>query len=163
MKIPALAAATVMTLISTTALADRYDDRHDRYDRDRYEQGDYRRDDVRYDRYDECARCGEVVNIDRYDRDGRSSGVGAVTGAVIGGLLGNQVGGGSGKKVATVAGAVAGGVAGTKIEKNRNDRDAYAVTVRMDDGRRVTVEQRDLDGIREGDRVYVSGGRARLI
>jgi outer membrane lipoprotein SlyB len=86
-----------------------------------------------------------------------------VAGAVVGGLLGNQVGGGSGKKVATVGGAIAGGVAGHNIEKNRNDGDSYDLVVEMDNGRRVTISQRQLDGIREGDRVYVSGGRARLI
>lgn len=112
--------------------------------------------------YDSCQRCGEVIRINRNGGDRHSSGVGAVAGAVIGGLLGNQVGGGNGKKVATVAGAVAGGVAGNRIEKNRRGS-SYEVVVQMDDGRRIVVQQRNLDGMDEGDRVFVSGGRARLL
>ena len=160
MKTRILVGATLLALASAgTATAQRYDN-YDRYDRDD------RRVYVDNDRYDDratCNRCGEVVRILRRDRDGHSSGVGAVTGAIIGGLVGNQVGGGSGKKIATVGGAIAGGVAGNNIEKNRNDGDSYDLVVEMDNGRRVTISQRRLDGIREGDRVYVTGGRARLI
>lgn len=110
-----------------------------------------------------CGSCGVVERIDiaRYG-DGRTTGAGVVAGALIGAAVGNQVGSGDGKKAATVAGAVAGGVAGHNIEKSRAERDLYAVVVRMDDGRRVVVEQRSLDGVREGARVTVSGGRARL-
>ena len=125
--------------------------RDDRYYDDRY-----------YAAYDTCSRCGEVVRINHTGGGHSTSGVGAVTGAVIGGLLGNQVGGGSGKKVATVAGAVAGGVAGNRIERNRSGG-GYEVVVQMDDGRRIVVRQSSLNGIDEGERVYVSGGRARLL
>ena len=118
----------------------------------------------RYDRYERCTSCGEVVDINRFDGGGgRTSGGGAVAGALIGGLLGNHVCSGSGKKVATVAGAVAGGVAGNRIEKNRRDGDRYEVVVRMDNGRQLVLEQRELDGVQIGDRVIVSGGRARLL
>ena len=134
-----------------------YDDRDDRYDR-------------QYARYERCNSCGEVIDINRfYDERGRrssNSGTGgAVVGAIVGGLLGNQVGGGTGKKVATVAGAVAGGVAGKRIAENRSGRggDWYEVIVRMDTGRRVVLQQDELDGVRIGDRVAVSGGRAREI
>ncbi len=118
----------------------------------------------RYARYERCMSCGEVIDINRYrTRDGGTSGAGAITGALIGGLLGNQVGSGSGRKAATVAGAVAGGVAGNRIERNRRGGTRYEVVVRMDSGRRVVLEQRELDGIRIGDRVHVSGGRATLL
>ena len=110
-----------------------------------------------------CGDCGIVERIDiaRYG-DGRTTGAGVVAGALIGAAVGNQVGSGSGRRAATVAGAVAGGVAGNQIERDRNQRDVYAVVVRMDDGRRRVVEQRSLDGVREGSRVTVRGGRARL-
>ena len=134
-----------------------YDDRDDRYD---YE----------YAAYERCNTCGEVIDINRFYNDrGRkssSSGTGgAVVGAIVGGLLGNQVGGGSGKKVATVAGAVAGGVAGKRIAENRssNGGDWYEVVVRMDTGRRVVLQQDELDGVRIGDRVAVRNGKAREI
>lgn len=114
--------------------------------------------------YQRCNQCGVVERIDvaRYG-DGRASGAGAVAGAVIGGVLGSQVGSGRGRDAATIAGAIAGGAAGHRIEGDRAARDTYAVYVRMDDGRRLVFEQRQLDGIREGARVTVRNGRAHLI
>jgi outer membrane lipoprotein SlyB len=111
-----------------------------------------------------CNNCGVVqrIDIERYG-DGRASGGGAVAGALIGAAVGNQVGSGDGRKAATVAGAIAGGVAGNNIEKNRNSRDTYEVVVRLDSGRTIVLEQRDLNGIREGSRVVVNSGTARLM
>jgi outer membrane lipoprotein SlyB len=128
------------------------------YSNDRYSSA-YDRD----NRYVRCDRCGEVTRIERFEGERRSSGGGAVVGAVVGGVLGSNVGSGDGRRAATVAGAVVGGIAGNEIERNRNGRDVFELTVRMDDGRRVRIEQRDLSGIREGDRVIVDGGRARLM
>ncbi len=123
----------------------------------------------RYDRYDRperdyvrCLSCGRVERIERYRDDGRTTGVGAVTGAVVGGALGNQVGSGSGRRAATVAGAVLGGIAGNEIEEDAREGTRYDVYVRMEDGRRLVVTQRELDGIREGSVVRVTGGRAHL-
>jgi outer membrane lipoprotein SlyB len=127
----------------------------DRYDRDGYS----------YDsRYERCRNCGTVERIDiaRYG-ERRAGGGGAVAGAIIGAALGNQVGSGDGRKAATVAGAIAGGVAGNNLEKRRNDRDTYAVHVRMDDGRRLVFEQRNLRGVREGARVKIRNGDAHLL
>lgn len=39
----------------------------------------------------------------------------------------------------------------------------YSITVRTDDGRRVVLEQRALAGLREGARVVLRDGRARLM
>lgn len=121
--------------------------------------------DSRYDsRYQRCRTCGTVERIElaRYgQRD--SSGGGAVVGALLGAAVGNQVGSGDGRKAATVAGAIAGGVAGNNLEKRRNDRDTYAVYVRMDDGRRVVLEQKKLNGIREGGRVRIRNGDAHAL
>lgn len=117
----------------------------------------------RYDGYARCYDCGTVERIDRVHGERTSSGGGAILGGIVGGVLGNQVGGGSGRTAATVAGAIAGGVAGNSIEKNTNASAVYELFVRMDDGRRIVVDQRDLNGIREGSYVRVSGGRARLL
>lgn len=110
-----------------------------------------------------CDACGVVERIDvaRYG-DGRTTGAGVVAGAILGAAVGNQVGDGDGRRAATVAGAVAGGAVGHRVERERAERDVYAVFVRMDDGRRVVVEQRSLDGVREGARVIVRDGRARV-
>jgi outer membrane lipoprotein SlyB len=152
-----LIAAIALALTSSAAVAQRhYDDRYDgRYYETRYEG--------RYDR--RCNRCGVVIDINRYgDRGRRDSGAeGAVLGALIGGALGNQVGSGSGRKAATVAGAVAGGIAGNRIDRRNGGDDRYEVVVQMDDGRRIVVDQRRLNGVREGSRVYVRDGRVRLL
>jgi outer membrane lipoprotein SlyB len=108
-----------------------------------------------------CHDCGVVERIESIYGPGRATGGGAVLGGVVGGVLGSQVGSGSGRDAATIAGAAAGAVAGHNIEKNRASG-GYEVYVRMDDGRRVVVTQRDLHGVRPGARVRIAGGAARL-
>ena len=92
--------------------------------------------------------------------DNGNKAAGTVLGAIVGGVLGNTVGKGDGRKAATVAGAVAGGAIGHQIEKNqRDDRYGWRISIDMDNGRRVTVTQRDNPDIRDGDRVRVANGR----
>jgi outer membrane lipoprotein SlyB len=122
-----------------------------------YERGSYGGNDYAY-----CQSCGVVERIEQYYGERRSSGGGAVAGAIIGGVLGNQIGSGSGRAAATAAGAIAGGVAGNQIEKNTRGSVRYDLFVRMDDGRRIVLSQRDLRGIREGSRIQVRGNSARL-
>lgn len=110
-----------------------------------------------------CNNCGTVEDIRQVQGDGRTSGGGAVLGGVVGAVAGNQVGGGSGRTAATVAGAAAGAMVGNTVERNRNTAPAYDIYVRMDDGRRVVINQRDLGGIRTGSYIEVTGaGNARL-
>jgi outer membrane lipoprotein SlyB len=114
-----------------------------------------------------CADCGIVERIDVVS-SGRSapSATGAVLGGIVGAVAGRQIsdrtGGSEGNKnVSTVAGAVAGAAAGNAIQK-RTTGDTYNVTVRMDDGRRVTISQHDLGGIRENTYVRIQNGRVVL-
>lgn len=111
-----------------------------------------------------CYDCGTVTHIQAVGTTGTRSGA---TGAVIGGLVGAAAGReiaedeSTGRRnTATVAGAAAGALAGSAIQRNMNDNAGYNVTVRMDDGRLVTVSQSDLGGIREGSYVRVANGRA---
>lgn len=130
-----------------------------------YSHRSYPNDDVTReaeDRYARCNDCGVVERIERIQGQRSTTGTGAVLGGIVGGVLGNQVGSGDGRTAATVAGAVAGGIAGNEIERSNNAAPSYEVHVRMDDGRRIVVGQRDLSGVREGAYVIVSGGRARL-
>ena len=109
-----------------------------------------------------CYDCGTVESVSVVNTSGSSSGTGAVLGGVVGGVIGNQVGDGDGKKVATVAGVVGGAVAGNAIEKNMTKQD-YQVTVRMDDGRRLTVTQGTVNAnLRSGSRVRLDNGRFEL-
>lgn len=148
--IPILAAASLLGACATDS--GYYGSRSDGYD-NRGNRGYSSR----------CDRCGVVTRIDHYEGDRRTSGGGAVAGAVVGGVVGSNVGSGDGRRAATVAGAVLGGIAGNQIERNSNARGTFALQVRMDNGRRVVVEQRDLAGIREGDRVIVDRDSARLL
>ena len=136
-------------------------------DRDRgYNDGYYAYEDgYRDHRRARCGNCGTVQRIeaDYYGRRDRDDGTGgAIVGALVGAALGNQVGSGNGKKAATVAGAIAGGVAGKRIDERNGSGNRYEVVVRMDNGRTVILEQKNLNGLREGSRVVVNGGVARL-
>ncbi|HRQ66253.1 MAG TPA: glycine zipper 2TM domain-containing protein [Xanthomonadaceae bacterium] len=131
---------------------------HPRYGDSRY--GDSRYQDTRQTGYgygSRCNYCGTIQNIHTvWERD-RASGGGAVLGAIIGGVVGSNVGSGSGRQAATIGGAVAGGVIGHQIEQeqNRGDRQVYLIEVSMDDGRWAEVTQRDVRGLRPGDRVVI--------
>ena len=114
------------------------------------------------DGYARCQSCGVVERIDQVYGEGGTSGGGAVLGGIVGAIVGNQVGSGSGRAAATAAGAIAGGVVGNKAERNAKAAPSYELYLRMDDGRRIVVSQRDLDGIREGAYVRVSNGKAHL-
>lgn len=105
-----------------------------------------------------CSDCGTVQSVVPYRTEGTSTGLGAVAGGVVGGLLGNQIGGGSGRKLATIAGAGGGAYVGNRIEKDRNSRTRYKVTVRMDGGNTRSFHLAD-GGWMPGDRVVVSDGR----
>jgi outer membrane lipoprotein SlyB len=109
-----------------------------------------------------CSNCGTVDRTEQVYGDRHSTGAGAVLGGVVGGVLGNQVGKGNGKTAATVAGVAVGAVAGNEIEKNQNGA-SFDIYVRMDDGRRLILNQRDLAGISAGSHVSVENNRARLI
>ena len=105
-----------------------------------------------------CYDCGQVVGIQRV------SGAPRATGAILGGIVGAAAGreiaddhtDSKGRKnTATIAGAAAGALAGNAIQ-NRVSNAENEITVRMNDGRTVTIRQVYMAGIREGayERVY---------
>ena len=114
------------------------------------------------DGYARCQSCGVVERIDQAYGQRQSSGGGAVLGGIIGGIVGNQVGSGSGRAAATAAGAIAGGVVGNNAERNSHSSAKYEIYLRMDDGRRIVVSQRDLNGVREGSYIRIRNGQAYL-
>lgn len=114
-----------------------------------------------------CRNCGVVESVVRVQRPGQTQGIagspvtpGMAIGGVVGGLVGNQFGHGSGRTAMTVAGAAGGAYAGHAIEKNRAQRTAYVMHIRMADGSRRTIEQ--SVALRKGSHVVVEGKTARL-
>ena len=92
------------------------------------------------------------------------------TGAVIGGLAGAAVGsvfgGGWGRVIATGAGAVVGSVVGAAAERDLSRQQGIEYTVRLDNGRMITIVQGPQPALSTGQRVIVqtsSQGRARVV
>ncbi len=111
-----------------------------------------------------CIDCGIVTRIDTVSSSRTApSKTGAVLGGIVGAIAGHEIsdqtGGSKGNQnIAAVAGAVGGAVAGNAIQ-NRTTGDSYDVHVRMDDGRTVVINQRDLAGVRQNTYVRVVNGR----
>ncbi|SEA55882.1 glycine zipper 2TM domain-containing protein [Variovorax sp. YR216] len=102
-----------------------------------------------------CSVCGKVESVRQVKSSKPSSGAGAVAGGVVGGVIGHQVGSGRGRTVATVAGAAGGAYAGNKVEKNKNAKTVYEVSVRMQDGSMRTVQTTSAPPV--GQAVTVKG------
>ena len=114
-----------------------------------------------------CADCGIVTRIDTL-ASGRSapSATGAVLGGLVGAVAGHEIsshtGGSKGNQnIAAAAGAAAGALAGNKVQQNVTGN-SYDIQVRMDDGRVIVVNQKELGGVRENTYVRVVNGRVIL-
>jgi len=98
--------------------------------------------------------------------EGTKSGVGPATGAALGGIAGSTVGHGRGSAAAGIVGAVAGGVAGGLAEEGATKKQGVEITVRMDNGRIISVVQQvsGSASFHAGDRVRVLtlGGTTRI-
>ena len=111
-----------------------------------------------------CNDCGTVTRIMVLD-SGRTApaATGAVLGGIVGAVAGHEIadhtGGSRGNKnVAAVAGAAAGALAGNRIQQNTTGV-SYDITVRMDDGRVVVVNQKSVEGFGQNSQVRVVNGR----
>ena len=83
---------------------------------------------------------------------------GTLIGGIAGGVIGHQIGSGRGNTAATIAGAIGGAVVGNEIEKEQGQATQYRITVRLDSGSSLIVEDtRDLN-LRVGDRVRIKDG-----
>ena len=104
-----------------------------------------------------CPTCGVIASIKTAEVKAQTSGVGAVAGGVAGAVVGNQFGHGDGRAVMTIAGAAGGAFAGNEIEKHVKKHTVYRVTVRLDDGRLVTVSKNAAPAFAVGERVRLNG------
>jgi len=103
---------------------------------------------------------GVIEGIDYVQREGGTSGAGALIGAIAGGVIGHQIGSGRGNAVATIAGAIGGGLAGNEVERRgRRDDEDFRIGIRMEDGSYRTVITRDDPNLRVGDKIVIDNGR----
>lgn len=109
-----------------------------------------------------CTNCGVVKSVRHIEKKGGSSGVGAVAGGVVGGIVGHQFGSGRGNTAMTIAGAAGGAYAGNEIEKNKNKRTYWSVSVRMDDGATRNFSYDNKPEFHVGDRVKSTEDGRRL-
>jgi outer membrane lipoprotein SlyB len=107
---------------------------------------------------------GQVEAIEIYrTSDNKLVNGGTVIGGIAGGVIGHQIGSGRGNTAATIAGALGGALVGNEIEKKQEQATRYRITVRVDSGSSLIVEdQRDLN-LRVGDRVRVEDGHIHRI
>jgi outer membrane lipoprotein SlyB len=105
---------------------------------------------------------GKVEAIEIYRApDNKPINPGTVIGGIAGGMIGHQIG--SGNAAATVLGAVGGAVVGNEIEKRQVQTTRYRITVQLDSGSSLIVEEtRDLN-LRVGDRVRIDDGHVHRI
>jgi outer membrane lipoprotein SlyB len=100
----------------------------------------------------------EAIEIYRTN-DNQPVNVGTVLGGVAGGVIGHQIGNGRGNTAATIAGAIGGAVVGNEIEKKRVQGSRYRITVRLDSGSALIIEDARDVNLRIGDRVRVENNR----
>ena len=103
---------------------------------------------------------GKVEAIDIYIApNNKPVNGGTVIGGLAGGVIGHQIGSGRGKTAATVAGAIGGAVVGNEIEKKQEQAtQRYRITVRLDSGSSLIVEDTGDLNLRVGDRVRIENG-----
>jgi outer membrane lipoprotein SlyB len=109
-----------------------------------------------------CKECGQVLSVRFVEEKGKGSGLGAVIGGVAGGVLGHQIGSGTGRTVATVAGAAGGAYVGNTVEKNKNTKSYWLVTIKMDNGNTRSFHYTNQPTVQEGERVKLIDGGRRL-
>ena len=84
-------------------------------------------------------------------------------GGIAGGVIGHQIGSGRGNTAATIAGTLGGALVGSEIEKRQEQATRYRITVRLDSGNSLIVEDRRDLNLRVGDRVRVEDGHIHRI
>jgi len=88
---------------------------------------------------------------------------GTLIGGIAGGVIGHQIGSGRGNTAATIAGAIGGAVVGNEIEKEQGQATQYRITVRLDSGSSLIVEDTHDLNLRVGDRVRIEDGHIHRI
>jgi len=100
----------------------------------------------------------EAIEIHR-GADDQPVNAGTVLGGLAGGVIGHQIGSGRGNTAATVVGAVGGAVVGNEIHKKQVEGTRCRITVRLDSGATLILEDNRDANLRVGDRVRVENNR----
>jgi outer membrane lipoprotein SlyB len=102
---------------------------------------------------------GTITAIEIYRAsDNQPINAGTVLGGIAGGVIGHQIGSGRGNTAATIAGTIGGAVVGNQIEKNKVQGSRYRITVKLDSGSSLLVEDTRDVNLRVGDRVRIADG-----
>ena len=104
----------------------------------------------------------EAIEICRAPDD-KPVNAGTLIGGVAGGVIGHQIGSGRGNTAATIAGTIGGAVVGNEIEKKHAQAARYRITVRLDSGSSLIVEDTRDPNLRVGDHVRIEDGHVYRI
>ena len=104
----------------------------------------------------QTVQMGTVQSVKAVKIEGTKSPVGAIAGGAVGGALGHTIGHGTGRTVATVLGAVGGAVGGSVAEEELTKKDGLEITVKLDEGKVISVVQ-------EADVAFLVGDRVRIM
>jgi len=112
----------------------------------------------------QSVQMGVVEGARRIKIEGTKSDIGTGAGALIGGLAGSSAGHGKGSSIGAVVGAVAGGVVGAAMEEGITRENGMEITIRLENGRIISVVQGGNEEFKAGDKVRVlqGGGETRV-
>jgi outer membrane lipoprotein SlyB len=112
----------------------------------------------------QTVRMGVVESVRSVKLEGTKTPIGSVAGAAVGGVAGNSIGKGDDNIIGAVIGAVVGGLAGAAIEEGITRKDAFEITVKLDNGTLIAVVQEADEQFKAGDKVRLidSGGVTRV-
>ncbi len=121
----------------------------------------YSRDEARQVQY---VQMGTVEASRPIKIEGTKSAIGAGAGTIVGAIAGSSTGQGKGSAIGSVLGAVAGGVVGAAAEEGLTRENGVEVTVRLENGRIISVVQAGTEQFKPGDKVRVleGGGETRV-
>lgn len=103
-----------------------------------------------------------VVIANQSPKDQGKMGAGAVVGGLAGGVLaGSAIGKGTGSLAAGAVGALAGGALGHYAEKEMTRQNGVEYSVKLDDGRLISIAQGLEPRLSVGQRVTVIQGKER--
>ena len=112
----------------------------------------------------QTVRMGVVESVRSVKLEGTKTPIGTVAGAAVGGVAGNSIGKGDDNIIGAVIGAVVGGLAGAAIEEGITRKDAFEITVKLDNGSLIAIVQEADEQFKAGDKVRLidSGGATRV-